>query len=214
MSGGDLPPTNLRPVRATGVRPGRGLVGRLVVAAAAVALAGCGSEGQQASTDLPPVSTSAAESMPELSPLGPPDLPMPAEARVQDEAGAEAFVRYYIELINRASRTLDAEPLRGLSNDCADCQRIASDFENDAAAGYRYEGGEITVVSYEKVKQGEQVGATFVADRAALRIVDASGRPVDGLDFPAATDLVSGAEIVWDESRSTWTMAQLLLGSG
>jgi hypothetical protein len=185
----------------------------VVAAAAVVALAGCGGEGQQAGTDLPPVPSSAAESAPDLPPLGPPDLPMPAEARVQDEAGAEAFVRYYIELINRASRTLDAGPLRELSNECADCQRIASDYENDAAAGYRYEGGGITIISYENVKQGEQVGATFVADRAALTIVDASGRPVDGLDFPAVTDLVSGAEVQWDESRTTWTMAQLLLGN-
>ena len=50
---------------------------------------------------------------------------MPDEARTQDAAGAEAFVRYYIELINRTSDVMDAEPLREFSDGCEDCDRIA-----------------------------------------------------------------------------------------
>ena len=50
---------------------------------------------------------------------------MPDEARTQDAAGAEAFVRYYIELINRTSTVMDAEPLREFSDGCRDCDRIA-----------------------------------------------------------------------------------------
>jgi hypothetical protein len=213
MSGGDLPPTNLRPVRATGVRPGRGLVGRLVVAAAAVALAGCGSEGQQASTDLPPVSTSAAESMPELSPLGPPDLPMPAEARVQDEAGAEAFVRYYIELINRSSGVMDAQPLRDLSDGCFDCNRIADNIDTDAMAGYQYENGILTITDlYQAEVEDEAAKLGFFVDQAPLRVVDSSGIVNDELSSGELPNLSSGALLDWDSERVTWIMKILTLG--
>ena len=58
-------------------------------------LSGC-SEKQEANDSLPTASASPTED--ELPPLGPEDLPMPDEARTQDAAGAEAFVRYYIEL--------------------------------------------------------------------------------------------------------------------
>ena len=137
---------------------------------------------------------------------------MPAEARTESEAGVEAFVRYYVELINRASRTLDAAPLREFSNGCADCERIATDYENDKAAGYLYEGGQITITSYEYVTVGTQQGASFLIDSSPLTIVYGDGRPVDGLAFPATTGLASAAEVRWDDSRSSWVMAQFLLG--
>ena len=86
--------------------------------AGGVVLVGC-SEKQQASESLPTSTASPTED--ELPPLGPEDLPMPDEARTQDAAGAEAFVRYYIALINRTSDVMDAEPLREFSDGCADC---------------------------------------------------------------------------------------------
>ena len=92
------------------------------VAASAV-LTGC-SEKQEASSSLPSA-TSAEPTQEELPPLGPADMPMPAEARTQDAAGAEAFVRYYIDLINRTSTVMDAQPLRDFSDGCRDCDRIA-----------------------------------------------------------------------------------------
>ena len=101
-------------------------------------LSGC-SEKQEANDSLP-TSTTATPTEEELPPLGPEDLPMPAEARTQDAAGAEAFVRYYIELINRTSDVMDAEPLREFSDGCQDCDRIATDTDEDAAAGLRLRG--------------------------------------------------------------------------
>ncbi len=101
--------------------------------AGAAALTGC-SEKQEASESLPSTS-SASPSEDALPPLGPADLPMPDEARTQDAAGAEAFVRYYIELINRTSTVMDAQPLRDFSDGCRDCDRIADNVEADAVAG-------------------------------------------------------------------------------
>ena len=107
------------------------------LAAGAVVLSGC-SERKEASDTLPGADASPSATEAALPPLGPPDLPMPAEARTQDAAGAEAFVRYYIDLINRTSTVMDAAPLREFSDGCTECNRIAADTEGDASAGHRY----------------------------------------------------------------------------
>src|SRR4051794_41324347 len=67
-----------------------------LVAGLAVAMAlvgGCSSK-HEANDTLPSASETSAT--PSLEPLGPADLPMPDDARSQDAAGAEAFVRYYM----------------------------------------------------------------------------------------------------------------------
>jgi hypothetical protein len=115
------------------------------LAAGAVVLGGC-SERQEANDTLPGADAEASATEAELPPLGPPDLPMPAEARTQDAAGAEAFVRYYIELINRTSTVMDAAPLREFSDGCVDCDRIAAATEEASALGHDYQGGEMTVL--------------------------------------------------------------------
>jgi hypothetical protein len=116
------------------------------LAAGAVVLSGC-SERQEAADTLPEADATPSASEPELPPLGPPDLPMPAEARTQDAAGAEAFVRYYIDLINRTSTVMDAAPLREFSDGCLDCNRIASVVDKDATLGHQYDGGLISITT-------------------------------------------------------------------
>ncbi|TQN42141.1 hypothetical protein FHU33_1535 [Blastococcus colisei] len=75
-------------------------------------LTGC-SEKQEANHTLP--SSSAAETSEALPEIGPPELPMPAEAREKTADGAEAFTRYYVEIYNHALRTLDTTWMRDLS---------------------------------------------------------------------------------------------------
>ena len=58
-------------------------------------LTGC-SEKQGANETLP--SSSAAETSDALPEIGPADFPVPDEARTKDAAGAEAFLRYWIDL--------------------------------------------------------------------------------------------------------------------
>jgi hypothetical protein len=133
------------------------------LAAGAVVLSGC-SERQEAADTLPEADATPSASEPELPPLGPPDLPMPAEARTQDAAGAEAFVRYYIDLINRTSTVMDAAPLREFSDGCTECNRIASNTEVAAANGQVFRDGEISII---------QMGKPLIADgtaQLALRV--------------------------------------------
>jgi Family of unknown function (DUF6318) len=176
----------------------------------AVVLTGCASK--HPANETLPKTTSAAPSTPELPPLGPKDLPMPAEARTKDAAGAEAFVRYYIALINRTSKVMDAKPLRDFSQNCRDCNRIAADTEKDNSAGYHYEGGELGITWIQAFKPGPTIEVSFRTDQEAMRVLDRSGKSVPGLAFKAYKNLSSGAIVSWQSQRTSWVMTELTLG--
>jgi len=179
--------------------------------AGAVVLSGC-SERQEASDTLPGADASPSSSEPELPPLGPPDLPMPAEARTQDAAGAEAFVRYYIDLINRTSTVMDAAPLREFSNGCIECNRIATNTEAAAAKGQHFQDGEISVIQIgEPLISDGTAQLALRVDQARFLVIDASGTPVDG-GCEAYTNVSGGVALEWDSSRTNWSMTQLTFG--
>ncbi len=180
----------------------------------AVAVTGCSSGGRPADT-LPEATAAPAPTTTatELPPLGPADLPMPAEARTQDPAGVEAFVRYYLALINRTSTVMDAAPLRQFSDGCEDCDRIASDTERLAFLGKSYRGGEITVrASAPALIEGATGRLAFGADRALLTVVDASGEMDEGLTTQPYSNVSCGAVARYDIGRRSWLMTQLTLG--
>jgi hypothetical protein len=181
------------------------------LAAGAVVLSGC-SERQEAADTLPEADATPSASEPELPPLGPPDLPMPAEARAQDAAGAEAFVRYYIDLINRTSSVMDAAPLREFSDGCTECNRIASNTEVAAANGQVFRDGEISIIQMGKplIADGTAQLALRV-DQARFVVVDASGTSVDG-GSEAYTNISGGVALEWNSSDMTWSMTQLTFG--
>jgi hypothetical protein len=179
--------------------------------AGAAVLTGC-SEKQEASESLP--TTSSAEPTEDaLPPLGPEDLPMPDEARTQDAAGAEAFVRYYIELINRTSTVMDAQPLRDLSDGCRDCNRIADNVERDMAAGLRRDGGELSVTGFgAPMVEGSTSRIAIVVDQSALRILDGNGADVPGRGSVAYSELSGGAALRWEPGERTWLITNFTLG--
>ncbi len=185
------------------------LVAGLLVGVAV--LSGC-SEKQEANDSLP-TATTATPTEDELPPLGPDDLPMPAEARSQDAAGAEAFVRYYIELINRTSDVMDAEPLREFSDGCQDCDRIADNVEEDAAAGHRLRGRRITITAIgQPLLQDETAEMALRVDQAALSVVDSSGVPSPDGGSDAYPGLTGGAAVRWEADEQAWVMTGLTLG--
>jgi hypothetical protein len=137
---------------------------------------------------------------------------MPAEARTQDAAGAEAFVRYYIDLINRTSTVMDAAPLREFSQGCEDCNRIATATEDAAAASQDYEGGDMTVLQIgEPLIEGSSAQMALRVDQAPFRVLDASGLPTEG-GSPAYSNVSGGAALEWDSQLKTWLMTQLTFG--
>ncbi|MCZ2818734.1 DUF6318 family protein [Modestobacter sp. VKM Ac-2977] len=176
-------------------------------------LSGC-SRGETANETLPEASPSAAETSEALPPLGPPDLPMPPEAREQTEAGAAAFIRYYVELINHTNSDMDPQFLRQLSRDCATCDRIADETDADALAGYRYVGGRLSVTSSLEATLSTpgQAESAFVIDQEELAIENSNGQPVPGLSFPALDDLQSGSVLTWNKGIASWMVTELTLG--
>jgi Family of unknown function (DUF6318) len=179
------------------------------LAAGAVVLSGC-SERQEANDTLPEADASPSASESELPPLGPPDLPMPAQARTQDAAGAEAFFEYYIEVYNHAFTHMNPTYFRQLSFGCADCDLIADQLAADAAAGWRYQGGTLQIgnMSEPSVKgKAAQVALTFT--QAPLAVVDsASGEPVQGLSSGEVQSASGGAILAWQAEHSTWVVTQ------
>jgi hypothetical protein len=178
--------------------------------AGGVVLSGC-SEKQEANDSLPTASASPTGG--ELPPLGPEDLPMPDEARTQDAAGAEAFVRYYIDLINRTSETLDAEPLRRFSDACQECERVAANAEDSAQEGYRYEGGEITVTDITAPLLGGQTAEMAIrVDQAQLVVLDSTGGRVEQGSSDPLVGLSGSVGLTWDSALDSWLMTHMAFG--
>ncbi len=173
-----------------------------------VILTGC-SEKQQASETLP--SASAAETTEALPPLGPEDFPVPDEARTKDAAGAEAFLRYWIDLLNRQQAIPGGQPLRQLGPDCGECRRIARVYDEAAATGRRYAGGELTIVDVaEPVVEGDRATVPFIASEQAVQLLDSSGQTIESLG--TAPELSSGVTLSWSEAGHCWLVASMTLG--
>ncbi|MGY1884198.1 DUF6318 family protein [Blastococcus sp. SYSU DS0753] len=177
--------------------------------AGTVLLTGCAGK-QEASATLP--TTEAAPTTEALPPLGPEDFPVPAEARTKDAAGAEAFLHYWVELLNRQRDIPDGQPLRDLGPDCQNCQRIAQNYDEAAAAGNRYVGGTVTIDAAATPHfDGENVTISFLARQDKVQRLDSSGAPVDaGLE--AADGLSSGITLVWSTGMESWLVTGFDLG--
>lgn len=173
-------------------------------------LCGC-SERQQASTTLPSA-TAPATSSPALPPLGPAEFPVPPEARTKDAAGAEAFLRYWIDLGNRLQVELDGQPLRDLGPNCDDCQRIARAFDQVRTAGNKYEGGEITLNDVTEPQIGDDTASiTFNARQESVRVVAQDGSVVDpGIELQP--NLGSGITLTWSDQQSSWLVEAVTIG--
>ncbi|MQA35471.1 DUF6318 family protein [Modestobacter roseus] len=177
----------------------------------AAVLAGC-SGGQQANETLPSASstTATAEALP---PLGPPDFPMPDEAREMTPEGAEAGLRYYLDLITHQAG-VSGEPLRDLSRDCEFCTFIANRYDEDAAAGYSYRGGELTVEGMSRpAVNGSTAEFSLSLTQAAVDILDANNAPVPGRGQAAAERLNTGARMTWSSQQEYWVMNQIIVNS-
>jgi hypothetical protein len=67
---------------------------------------------------------------------------MPEEAKANTKAGAEAFVRYYVELINFAQATGDVGPLLDVEDvDCRSCTNVRRGVKDIYGSGGHIEGG-------------------------------------------------------------------------
>jgi len=180
-------------------------------AAAAVGiavLAGC-SEGGTANETLPPVSTSATPTSEALQPLGPPDFPVPDEARELTEPGALAAGKYFALLTQHALQKMDTSGFTELSRDCQFCDELVRAVQDDAAAGNRYKGGEITFRDQgQTVLQGNVAEVAFSLTQGALDVIGPNGDLIVDRRQPSS-DVFSSFTMTWDPEGRAWLLNQL-----
>ena len=173
-------------------------------------LTGC-AEKQEARDTLP--TASAAPTTETLAELGPADFPVPDEARTKDAAGAEAFLRYWIDLLNRQQAVPAGEPLRDLTVECRECLRIAKAFDEAAAADYRYEGGQLSLNDVTEPRLSDDEASIAFGTRVeALTIRDAAGAPVPDGVGDLDPNAGSGITLVWSEDVQSWLVAGMTIG--
>jgi hypothetical protein len=188
------------------VRDLRWAVAGLVVGS--TLLTGC-SEKVEANETLP--STSASPTTESLPPIGPADFPVPDEARTKDAPGAEAFLRYWIDLMNHQRAIPAGQPFRDLGPNCQECQRIARVYDDAASAGRHFEGGELGIESIgTPVLDGGEAAVSFFANQDDVTLVDSAGSVVESLS--AASHLGSGIRLVWSDDQNSWIVNGFTLG--
>lgn len=189
------------------------LVRGAAAAAVAIAVLGGCSSGETANETLPEASPTATETSEAPAPLGPPDLPMPPEAREQTPAGAEAALRYYLQLVSHQAG-ISGQALRDLSRDCAFCDFIADRYDQDASAGYSYTGGDLTIKGISPpALSGDIAEFSFTVDQADIGITDSGGNLVDGRGQVAVTGMNAGAQMTWSSVAKIWFMNQLIINA-
>jgi hypothetical protein len=183
-----------------------------VAAAAAVSLAvlaGCSDNGT-ANETLPTTSTTAAETTETLPPLGPPDLPMPAEAREQTPAGAEAFLNYFIATMNFSLANSTTEFLRDLSPACQTCLQFADGIDDVTNAGQVIEGASFILNgSSEPLLRDATAEFSMSLTQQSSLLRGADGVALPGYEQPEAQYPGSGALLSWNDTRTTWQVTAL-----
>jgi hypothetical protein len=93
----------------------------------------------------PSTSAPTEESTSPASPSDPVEPSMPTEATRDSDAGAEAFVRYWIEMVNFAQRTGQTNGLRKLNDvRCAGCRGMVEAIDSAYRSGGHIVGGALS----------------------------------------------------------------------
>ena len=175
---------------------------------ASALVAGC-SDKVEANDTLP--STSPTKTTEALAEVGPADFPVPDEARTKDAAGAEAFLRYWVDLINRQRAIPAGQPLRDLGPECEQCLHFARVYDDAASKARHFEGGELTLNDVPSpVLVGDRAQVNFGAAQAALSLVDKAGAVIEAAS--AEANLPSGITLIWLENRRVWHVAGFTIG--
>lgn len=183
------------------------------LAVAAAVLSGCSDE-QPANDTLPEPTAEASETADALPPLGPPDFPVPDEAREKTPEGALAFAEYYIGLSQHiATGSVDPQILVDFSSGCHLCEQVAASYRDDRLAGYLYRGFSFTFREYALPRlEGDSAEVGFVYSQSAYTVVDSRNQGVPVRSVEATGDLQSGAFMSWDEGTSSWVVTSLTIG--
>lgn len=147
-------------------------MGRLLPAALAVGLvllAGCSGDDDPEPKISPTDSSSVASTpTPSPTPSGPVEPTMPAEAEGEDAAAAEAFVRFYWEMVNYAQATGNVTGLSAVAaTSCAACASGLDGIVDTYAAGGSISGGRVSVENARAREISSRSGSAFSVEVTA-----------------------------------------------
>ena len=159
-------------------------VAAAVALGAALVLGGCQAEGTPPTaspTSSPSVSSASSSAPGSPSPSPTESSAVPAAAREKSEKGAEAFVRYFFDQVNRAWTTPEAGLIARLSvDDCEFCTKTEQTAAFLTKEGQRYETAPVTVSTYAAFagapKDQHYFSLELTQNRS--RILDESGAAV------------------------------------
>jgi Family of unknown function (DUF6318) len=178
----------------------RALVGAVALA---LALAGCGGDPK---ADPSPTPSSPATSPVSTTPSAP---ALPDEAKANTKAGAIAFVRYYIALINHAQATGDVDALAAVEDPgCRSCISARQTLGDIYQSGGHIEGGALDASIGGASPRPDLKGWTV--------IVTARFGPQDVVRSDGATHLKGGRSLITfvvRHSEESWTVLQWSRGS-
>lgn len=121
---------------------------------------------------------------------------LPPEAMEDTEAGAEAFVQYYVDLLNYTAQF----PQQGLLDDLADpecgtCETFEARVTEQLEADTHYDGPSSVVQEVDALPSGSGYRVYVRAEAPAYRRIDASGAEIEsvekGQDAEVAFDIYS-----------------------
>lgn len=168
-------------------------------------MSGCSDGGASAAPTLPPVTPTTA-APPSPTGTATPGPTRPPEADAPTSLGAEAFARYYIDVLNEAARTFDPGPLEAISDPgCLTCRNYAQSFRESAEGKERYDGGRLTVKTTSAVAVDENHQQVLLNyDAEALTVYNSSGAAT--VTNPAETN--STLAITLRRSGGTWVVVE------
>jgi hypothetical protein len=136
------------------------------------ALAGC-TDSEASPPETPSSSTSAPSSPPTTAkPTEPVETaaevpPVPAMALKPTKAGANSFVRYYIDLVNYARKTGNSAPLLDHAAGCQGCSNFADLYQRTYAADGYFRGAGWSVRTSIPLDYGKDYQVLAVIDVAS-----------------------------------------------
>jgi hypothetical protein len=137
------------------------VTGVAMASALAFGLVACSAEADpqttpSATTPTTPSPTSPSASETTAEPQGPAEPTLPPAAKASGTAGAGAFVRYYIRLLNFASRTGDVRRLRTAADNCDGCRKYEKLFASTYSRGGSFTGNLWTPYGITVVRERHQ----------------------------------------------------------
>ena len=165
-----------------------------------------GSNVAGASPSMPSGSSSASSSR---SPTAKSTVPVPAAARVNTAAGAAAFVRFYLRLVNEAWSTADPDLLRPhVEKGCKTCQNQIATAIDLHRTGQRYadNAGAIGPAVIAPESSRRHVIVELLYDQLAADILDRSGHVVDHIPAMKSQSQVA---VTW--GTAAWKVSEIKL---